>query len=394
MRVSLATPPKTVGPTRARPLNSFKAPLVGRERGGSDDHSTLARASLVLGTTASGVMTGHPPATPERQRAKSEADHNIGWTSIPAMPCPGTGRNYAVAAYQNIGDRKTQEDRYTLVPRLDPGLDVVNSFFGVFDGTVGDFASHTVKDLVVPKLLESPNWKAFRQNFPLQPPEEERLLYEAFHDMYRSADTALLAQCARHTQHYATCTSVTVLIIGDLLVVGHLGDSRVILVKEEEPGVFVGEQLTIDHKPDLELERQRIEQCGGMVERLQNHGNKPFIRGGDFMMRKALGEQPMQLQYSRAFGAKDLKIFGLSCVPDVKIIRMGSSTYKNVRFLVLASDGLWDVISTAEAARKLQEAQVKREHPAETLVQAALHQQARLGGRADNITAVTVQFDQ
>ena len=41
--------------------------------------------------------------------------------------------------------RKTQEDRYTLVPRLDPSLQVTNSFFGVFDGTVGDFASHTVK---------------------------------------------------------------------------------------------------------------------------------------------------------------------------------------------------------------------------------------------------------
>ena len=29
-----------------------------------------------------------------------------------------------------------------------------------------------------------------------------------------------------------------------------------------------------------------------MVERLQNHGNKPFIRGGDFMMRKAGDELP------------------------------------------------------------------------------------------------------
>ena len=43
-------------------------------------------------------------------------------------------------------------------------------------------------------------------------------------------------------QHYATCTSVTVLLVGDLLVVGHLGDSRVVLVQETEPGsgTFVG----------------------------------------------------------------------------------------------------------------------------------------------------------
>ncbi|CAK9110221.1 Probable protein phosphatase 2C 62 (OsPP2C62) [Durusdinium trenchii] len=110
-------------------------------------------------------------------------------------------------------------------------------------------------------------------------------------------------------------------------------------------------------------------------------------------LRSALGEQPMQLQYSRAFGAKDLKIFGLSSVPDVKIIRMDSGAVKNVRFLVLASDGLWDVMSAQEAARQLQEAIAHRQHPAECLVQAALNTQGRLGGRADNITAVTVQFD-
>ena len=119
--------------------------------------------------------------------------------------------------------RKTQEDRYTLVPRLDASLQVTNSFFGVFDGTVGDFASHNVKvgsvskahrnghfrpfsghfepfwacfdlflagfgavwsrswlfraqDLVVSKLLESPHWKAFRHSSPA--PAEEEGLFE------------------------------------------------------------------------------------------------------------------------------------------------------------------------------------------------------------------------
>ena len=38
-----------------------------------------------------------------------------------------------------------------------------------------------------------------------------------------------------------------------------------------------------DHKPDLDDERQRIERCGGMVERLQNHNNKEsatILEGG------------------------------------------------------------------------------------------------------------------
>jgi hypothetical protein len=47
----------------------------------------------------------------------------------------------------------------------------------------------------------------------------------------------------------------------------------------------------------------------GSVEYLHNHQNKPFIRGGDFQQRKVLGESPMQLQYSRAFGGRLQKIY-------------------------------------------------------------------------------------
>lgn len=47
-----------------------------------------------------------------------------------------------------------------------------------------------------------------------------------------------------------------------------------------------------------------VQRNGGSVEYLHNHNNKPFIRGGDFAFRKSRGEQPMQLQYSRAFGVR------------------------------------------------------------------------------------------
>lgn len=286
-----------------------------------------------------------------------------------------------------------------VVPRLEFASDCSCSFFGVFDGTVGDFASENVKDLVVPTLLESPSWKAVRQGW-VNGGERERLLEEAMCDLYRNVDDALLDRCARNAQHYATCTSVTVMVVGDLLVISHLGDSRVVLGKEGEAGQaagsrpLVGEQLTADHKPDLANERQRIEKCGGLVERLQSHSNKPFIRGGDFLMRKELGEQPMQLQYSRAFGAKDLKIFGLSNIPDVKIIRLGSPAYRRCRMVILASDGLWDVLSAQEAVEVASAAARQAScNPAKELVQSVLAEQAKRKVRADNITALCIMFD-
>jgi len=221
----------------------------------------------------------------------------------------------------------------------------------------------------------------------------------ALREMYRSVDESLLERCSQNTQHYSTCTSVTLIVIGNMLAVGHLGDSRLI-VGREVPGasagdaaVLIGEQMTVDHKPDQDSERTRIEKCGGMVERLVNHCNKPFIRGGDFTMRKALGEQPMQLQYSRAFGAKDLKIFGLSSIPDVKILHTSGLDSIRVRFAILASDGLWDVLSAQDAVRIAQQAVSEGVSPAQALVARALLELSQRQAKSDNITAICVHFD-
>eukprot|EP00931_Biecheleriopsis_adriatica_P087680 TRINITY_DN62108_c0_g1_i1.p1 TRINITY_DN62108_c0_g1~~TRINITY_DN62108_c0_g1_i1.p1 ORF type:complete len:386 (-),score=71.53 TRINITY_DN62108_c0_g1_i1:45-1202(-) len=357
--------------------------------------SGRAGSSRPIKAAALPVARGVPEDAAAYLRASPPRDSKLpaGGAEILPVRCPGNA--FTVSVFQSIGDRRTQEDRFTVVPCLDSDIQLPNAFFGVFDGTVGDFASDNVKDLVVPKLLESPHWKAHRQAWPsLTAAEQELLLSDAVRDMYRMSDDALLARCAKYTQHYATCTSVTAVVMGDLLVIGHLGDSRIILVKEDESSrQMIGEQLTEDHKPDTESERKRIEQCGGMVERLQNHGNKPFIRGGDFMMRKALGEQPMQLQYSRAFGAKDLKIFGLSNVPDVRTIRMGLAPYQKVRCIILASDGLWDVLSAQQAAHLYQDAMDEGQNVSRRLVEYALTEQARVKARADNITAMCIQFD-
>lgn len=362
----------------SRPAKPFAAAAAARRAEAARDHGgNGARAAV----DELGMVVGN----------------RLGAGSAEIPPMRPTGTPFMVCAFQHMGDRKTQEDRFVVVPHLEPETRAPCAFFGVFDGTVGDFASENVKDLVIPKLLESPNWRTLRHLPASRSSDQERLAEHALRDMYRTVDESLLVRCAQNTQHYATCTSVTLMVVGDLLVVGHLGDSRIVLGKEEPGsgpgrGELIGEQLTMDHKPDQEPERQRIEQCGGMVERLQNHSNKPFIRGGDFLMRKALGEQPMQLQYSRAFGAKDLKMFGLSSVPDVRIIRMGSPAYRHVRFAILASDGLWDVLSAQQAVATAQQAAQEDGSPAEALVRRALMEQSRRKARADNITAICVQF--
>jgi protein phosphatase len=292
-------------------------------------------------------------------------------------------KRFTVSLTQHLGDRRTQEDRFVICPDLVPGLpgsDEQEAFFGVFDGTVGDFASDTVKDIIVNVLK--------RQRGDGQDVLEPEALKRVMVDTYKETDRHLLHECARHQQHYATSTAVTLYLAGDYLVVSHLGDSRIAIQFENE-GKLESKFVTVDHKPDQERERCRIEDCGGMVERLVNHNNKPFIRGGDFMMRKALGEQPMQLQYSRAFGAKDLKMFGLSSTPEPGILALRPQ----VRMAILASDGLWDVLTADQATELASKAIAERVSPSQYLVSTAIQTLRQKGARADNITVLVVQFN-
>jgi protein phosphatase len=206
----------------------------------------------------------------------------------------------------------------------------------------------------------------------------------AFHEGYQATDDALLQSCRDLRIDYSSCTSVTALIAGDLLTVGHLGDSKIVLGREQG-GLLMGKYLTTDHKPDMPDERRRIERAGGSLAYL--HGGKPFIRGGDFTERQAKGDRPMQLNYSRAFGGKDLKPYGLLAIPDVLQIQLTKAD----RVLILASDGLWDVSTADTAVRRAWESYKAGRDPATDLVDFALAQHD-IKGTIDNVTVTTVFF--
>lgn len=381
---------------------------------------------------------------------------------------PTSYPRFEVSIYTDIGGRKHQEDRFTFCPELVKGRDDC-AFFGVFDGTVGDFASENVKDLVVPQLVASSPWRKLvailskescsssssssgtatdssssssasssdetaQRGAPRsdsgggsgsgsgtgtsKEKEEEAeattvvpLLKESVNVMYRNADEELIRMCHDLGKDYASSTSVTAIMVKEYIGVGHLGDSRIAMgMLAEEGGGGEGggvsyqhqsaqaggasrtmmkyEFLTVDHKPDMPAEKRRIMRNGGSVEYLHNHNNKPFIRGGDFSIRKSRGEQPMQLQYSRAFGGKDLKMFGLSNQPDVRIVKLTPQH----RVMILASDGLWDVLTAQQAIDIAMRARSEGRNPAQTLVQLTLREQQSRNQSPDNITAMAVFF--
>lgn len=289
-----------------------------------------------------------------------------------------------VAVHSKIGRRKYQEDRFVVCPRL-LGRDDLQ-FYGVFDGTVGDFASDYVHTTILLNCVRS---LPFRTAISA-PPEEMlssenlKLFESAMRETYRKTDADLLAQCREHRINYSASTSVTALLTGNVLTIGHLADSRIVMGREEG-GRMRGIMLTHDHKPDQRDELARIEAAGGSLTYL--HGGKPFIRGGDFVERQARGDRPMQLNYSRAFGAKDLKCFGLSPIPDVSQVHLTDAD----KLIILGSDGVWDVVDADTAVRRAWEVMHAGGDPSQDLVDFALHEHD-VKGSIDNVTAMCVFF--
>ncbi|KAH9607700.1 hypothetical protein KSS87_010963 [Heliosperma pusillum] len=131
-------------------------------------------------------------------------------------------------------------------------------------------------------------------------------------------------------------TAVTLIKQGLDLVIGHVGDSRAVLGTRNGDNSLVAVQLTVDLKPSLPAEEERIKKCRGRVFSLRDEPDvsRVWLPNSD----------SPGLAMSRAFGDFCLKEFGVIAVPDISYRRL---TEKD-EFIVLATDGIWDVLSNKE----------------------------------------------
>ncbi|KAE8685646.1 putative protein phosphatase 2C 33 [Hibiscus syriacus] len=132
-------------------------------------------------------------------------------------------------------------------------------------------------------------------------------------------------------------TAVTLVKQGHDLVIGNIGDSRAVLAMRDRDNSLIAIQLTVDLKPDLPREAARIQQCKGRVFALQD---EPEVARVWLPNNDSPG-----LAMARAFGDFCLKDFGLISVPDVFYRRLTERD----EFVILATDGVWDVLSNKEA---------------------------------------------
>ncbi|KAH7352796.1 hypothetical protein KP509_19G064800 [Ceratopteris richardii] len=201
-------------------------------------------------------------------------------------------------------------------------------------------------------LLVSTKWQACTERGHLDSTTTESSddlvpLRNVFVDCYERMDNELRTQAQTDCEFSGT-TAVTLLIQGRNLVIANVGDSRAILASRKADGLSLHvEQLTVDFKPDLPGELERIKNCKGRVFALEDepevarlwlpHENRPG------------------LAMARALGDFCLKEYGLSAIPHVCFRRIDEDD----EFVVLATDGVWDVMSNEEVANVVKNTESK-----------------------------------
>lgn len=237
-------------------------------------------------------------------------------------------------------------------------------YFGVFDGHGGAQVAEACRDRMH-QIVESEIASGDVTDW-------ERIMGRSFEKM--DCEVSGPEESTAVEEKTVGSTAVVAVIGSEELVVTNCGDSRAVIFRN---GTAV--PLTVDHKPDRADELARIEAAGGKVINWNGY--------------RVLGV----LATSRSIGDEYLKPFVIP-KPEVTVCRRT----KEDEFLILGSDGLWDVVTNevaCQVARRCLEGRVRRtagdDDRANRATRAAslLVELAIARGSRDNISVVVVQLN-
>ncbi|KAG2634469.1 probable protein phosphatase 2C 68 [Panicum virgatum] len=344
-----------------------------------DSAAAAAAAVVVVGPEAE----ARARARAERRRRAGEAGR---WKHAPAAAAAaGTAeaatRKRRVEAGELLvarkhgaasvaGRRREMEDAVSVREAFAAGGAGRCDFYGVFDGHGCSHVAEACRDRMHELLAE----ELAGEGGPAQ--REPAAWTAAMERCFARMDAevasaggraAASCRCDAHKCDHVGSTAVVAVVEERRVVVAHCGDSRAVLCRGGDGAAPVA--LSSDHKPDRADEQARIEAAGGRVI---------FWEGA-----RVLGVLAM----SRAIGDGYLKPYVCS-VPEVTVADLADGD----ECLILASDGLWDVVSN-EAACEVARACLRRGREKWCAEAAALLTKLALARRsADNVSVVVVDL--
>ncbi|PIN14645.1 Serine/threonine protein phosphatase [Handroanthus impetiginosus] len=247
-----------------------------------------------------------------------------------------------------IGHRPEMEDAVMAVPHFikipikmfigDQGIDGISQslnlltshFYGVYDGHGGSQVANYCRERIHLALVEE--LKSCKVDSKVDTVNESTrdLRQVQWEKVFTRCFLKVDDEVSGKVSHFSAdpiapetvgSTAVVAVVCSSHIIVANCGDSRAVLYRGKE-----AVPLSVDHKPNREDEYARIEALGGKV--IQWNGHRVFG----------------VLAMSRSIGDRYLKPW---IIPEPEVVFMPRAREDDC--LVLASDGLWDVMTNEEA---------------------------------------------
>jgi serine/threonine protein phosphatase PrpC len=210
--------------------------------------------------------------------------------------------------------RPTNEDGHTIKTCLNNEINKNQyakvNIYGIYDGHGGSTVSKFLQENIPSYFLNK------KLNYPLK----KNYIYKIYNHLQNS-----LTQTYNHIAKQCGSTCLCVLHFQDInnknvIQILNTGDCRLCVCNGN-----VGINLTEDHKPNSIKESIRIKKLGGKI----------IKDGSDYRI--------CNLSVSRAFGDNDARPY-VTHIPDI----IKYTIKPNDKFIILACDGLWDVMTNQQ----------------------------------------------
>jgi len=269
------------------------------------------------------------------------------------------------------------EDAHTAVVGISDQNDTI-SWFAVYDGHGGKLVSqHASLHLLDCIRAQEGFMESIQQEHTMTTDDFLANITKAILSGFLIMDEKLreIPELVSPEDHSGS-TAVCALVTEKYVIIANLGDSRAVCCVGGKPAL-----VSIDHKPSNDKERQRIVKAGGSVTAATRPGRFiPRVNGhlsvsrslGDFYLKNVKGKGPTEQPVSPA-----PEFFVKPVLPDDQ-------------FLILACDGVWDVLSNDDICEFVS-ARMRVHENLETVTNEVVDICLQRGS-TDNISVIIIAF--
>ena len=241
----------------------------------------------------------------------------------------------------NDDEEKTNQDSYLIKENI---FGENFNMYGVFDGhgDDGHFVSRYISKYISDYYTNEFNFIQYNSSLSKNKIFLERN-QKIIRESIKELDTELTTTKINFDILHSGSTSVLLFLVEETLICSNIGDSQCYLFNCSNEDLWTFESLAKIHKPSNEEEKKRIIESGGEVHPYFDEDG--IYDGPDRVYAKNKNYPGLSL--SRSIGDLDGKDVGVISDPDIIVKKIDD----NSKFIVLGSDGLFDVIKPYDISR-------------------------------------------